>query len=171
MPTQLSKGQKIGIAVIGVAGLIVTVLIFYYLMTHPVVATRLRDISIILLALTLIIIDIAMMVLLWQVIRLLTFLVAELKPIMQSLQETTGTVRGTANFVSEGVASPVIEVSSKAAGAKGSLRFVLESVGIGAKKQPGAMTGLSQEPAAVSRPANAASQGAPETATVQREGV
>ncbi len=168
MPTQLTKGQKIGIVVIAIAATLVTVMLFLYLMTHPIVTNRLRDISIIVLAITLIVLDIAMMVLMWQIIKLLTFLITELKPVLESLQETSSTVRGTASFVSEGVTSPLIDVSSKTAGAKGSLRFVLGSLGVGGKKRgAGQQAGF-----AGSWPPGAASQGAAESANhVEQEGI
>ena len=135
MPTQLTKGQKIGIAAIAIAGLLVLVMIFLYLMTHPVITNRLRDISIIILAITLITLDIVLMAMMWQIIKLMMFLLDELKPVLESLQETSSTVRGTASFVSEGVTSPMIDVSAKTAGAKGSLRFVLGSLGIKSRKR------------------------------------
>ena len=135
MPTQLTQRQKIGIGIIAAAGFLVLVMIFLYLMTHPVVTNRLRDISIIILAITLIALDAILMVMMWQIIKLLMFLLEELKPVLESLQETSSTVRGTASFVSEGVTSPMIDVSAKTAGAKGSVRYILGSLGIKAKKQ------------------------------------
>lgn len=173
MPTQLTKGQKIGIVVIAVAGFLVMVMIFLYLMTHPVVANRLRDISIIVLAITLIVLDIVLLLLMWQIIKLLTFLLTELKPVLESLQETSSTVRGTASFVSEGVTSPMIDVSAKTAGAKGSVRFVLGSLGIGAKKRASdPAAGWQPDWSASAPPSDRATQDTQETTSNdQREGI
>ena len=174
MPTQLTKGQKIGIVVISVAGFLVMVMIFLYLMTHPVVANRLRDISIIVLAITLIVLDIVLLLLMWQIIKLLTFLLTELKPVLESLQETSSTVRGTASFVSEGVTSPMIDVSAKTAGAKGSVRFVLGSLGIGGRKHtPDPAAGYQPDwSASTASPSNGATESTQETASdVEREGI
>ncbi len=175
---QLTKGQKYGIIAISIAGLVVMVMLFLYLMTHPVVTNRLRDISIIVLAITLIALDVVLMVMMWQIIKLLLFLLDELKPVLESLQETSSTVRGTASFVSEGVTSPMIDVSAKTAGAKGSLRYVLASVGIRSKKQG---AGQPDRPAASdwwtgapepARPASSAGQTTQETTNnVDQEGI
>ena len=83
MPTQLTQRQKIGIGIIAAAGFLVLVMIFLYLMTHPVVTNRLRDISIIILAITLIALDAILMVMMWQIIKLLMFLLEELKPVLE----------------------------------------------------------------------------------------
>lgn len=174
---QLTKGQKYGIIAISIAGLLVLVMLFLYLMTHPVVTNRLRDISIIVLAITLIALDVVLMVMMWQIIKLLLFLMDELKPVLQSLQETSSTVRGTASFVSEGVTSPMIDVSAKTAGAKGSLRYVLASVGIRSKQQgasqaTGAAPNWSTGAAEPARPASSAGQHTQETTNnVDQEGI
>ncbi|MCB0200431.1 MAG: hypothetical protein H6649_04250 [Caldilineae bacterium] len=171
---QLTNRQKYGIIAISVAGLVVLVMIFLYLMTHPVITNRLRDISIIVLAITLIVLDIVLMVMMWQIIKLLMFLLDELKPVLESLQETSSTVRGTASFVSEGVTSPMIDVSAKTAGAKGSLRYVLGSMGIRSKKQ-GAVPAAGPVPgwsAAATEPASGASEQTQEaTNNVEQEGI
>lgn len=174
MPTQLTKGQKIGIAVIVFASLLVTVMTFLYLMTHPVAANRLRDISIIILAITLIVLDIVLLLMMWQIVKLLTFLLTELKPVLENLQETSSTVRGTASFVSEGVTSPMIDMSAKTAGAKGSVRFVLGSLGIGGRKRtPDPAAGYqSNWSASTAAPSNGATGSTQETASDdEREGI
>ena len=77
-----------------------------------------RDIAIILLALESIIIGITLIVLVIQVIRLVKLLRGEVIPILRSTQETVGTVRGTATFMSDHLVQPVVKVSSYAAGAR-----------------------------------------------------
>ena len=77
-----------------------------------------RDLAIILLALESIIIGIILIVLVIQVIRLVKLLREEILPIVKSTQETVGTVRGTADFMSDHLVQPVVKVSSYAAGAR-----------------------------------------------------
>lgn len=128
VPPQLTKQQKILIG-LGVFLLsVLLVLILWYLFAHPLFTASLRNVSIIFVAITLIVMDIILILLMLQVIKLLSFLLVELKPILDSLQETSSTVRGTAGFVSEGVTSPIIDMSSKAAGVKGSIGFMVGSV-------------------------------------------
>ncbi len=125
---QLTKQQKIAIGVAVFLASVLMVLLLWYLFTHPLFTNSLRDVSIIFLAITVIVLDVVLIFLMFQVIRLLEFLIVELKPVLDSVQETTSTVRGTATFVSDGVTSPMIDASSKAAGVKGSVSFVVGSV-------------------------------------------
>lgn len=77
-----------------------------------------RDIAIVLLALESIIIGIILLVLVIQVVRLVRLLRDEILPIVKSTQETVGTVRGTANFMSDHLVQPVVKASSYAAGVR-----------------------------------------------------
>jgi len=80
-----------------------------------IVAT-VRDILIIFLALTSIVVWILLGILIWQIWRLTRMVQYEIKPIIADTKETITTVRGTASFMSENIVSPVIQTSSKAAG-------------------------------------------------------
>ena len=77
-----------------------------------------RDIAIIVLALESIVIGLLLAVLVIQVIRLVKLLREEVLPILNSTQETVGTVRGTADFVSDHLVQPMVKASSYAAGAR-----------------------------------------------------
>ncbi len=77
-----------------------------------------RDIAIIIVAFESIVIGILMAILVFQVIRLVRLLRDEVLPILNSTQETVGTVRGTATFVSEHVVQPVVSVASFTAGVR-----------------------------------------------------
>jgi hypothetical protein len=126
--TELTTKQK---TMIGVGAALITAVLaltLWFLITHPVVTGAITDISIIILALVVLVMNVFLIVMMWQIIRLIDFLLFELKPVLESLQETTSTVRGTASFVSEEVSSPVIDAKAKAAGLKGSLRFVVDSL-------------------------------------------
>ncbi|MFO7633550.1 MAG: hypothetical protein R6W76_13485 [Caldilinea sp.] len=74
-----------------------------------------RDILIIFLALTSIVVWVMLGILIWQIWRLTKMVQSELKPMMADTKETISTVRGTANFMSENVVTPVIQTSSRVA--------------------------------------------------------
>jgi hypothetical protein len=77
-----------------------------------------RDLSIIILALESLVVGVLLSVLIVQVTRLIRMLRDEVMPILYSTQETLGTVRGTATFVSDRVVQPVVKVSSYTAGVR-----------------------------------------------------
>lgn len=83
-----------------------------------------RDIAIIIVALEAIIVNIFLGILIIQVIRLIRLLREEVLPIISSTQETVGTVRGTATFVSDHVVQPVVKVNSYAAGVRRGVRVL-----------------------------------------------
>ncbi len=132
--TELTTKQKVMIGVGAAFVTAVLALTLWFLLTHPVVTGAITDISIIILALVVLVMNVFLIVMMWQIIRLIDFLLFELKPVLESLQETTSTVRGTASFVSEEISSPVIDAKAKAAGVKGSLRFVVDSLRSGAER-------------------------------------
>ena len=92
---------------------------------EPVWLQSLRDISIIILAVESIVIGIILAVLLIQVRKLVQLIQEELIPLMNSVNDTMGTVRGTANFVSDRVVSPTIKVWSYGAAARQVMKVVL----------------------------------------------
>lgn len=75
-----------------------------------------RDILIIFLALTSIVVWVLLGILIWQIWRLTKLVQSELKPMIADTKETIATVRGTAAFMSENVVTPVIQTSSRVAG-------------------------------------------------------
>jgi hypothetical protein len=115
--TQASNPWRtIGIILVALVIVAVIGLMFFGLMTHPVFTTRLRDIAIIVLALVTMITSIFLAILLFQLQSLIVLLRDEVQPILQSINETTGTVRGTTTFVSDVVVSPMIEIAGYVAG-------------------------------------------------------
>lgn len=75
-----------------------------------------RDILIIFLALTSIVVWVLLGILIWQIWRLTKLVQSELKPMIADTKETIATVRGTTAFMSENVVAPVIQTSSRVAG-------------------------------------------------------
>lgn len=88
-----------------------------------IVAT-VRDVAIIFLALESIVIGIILLILVWEVRSLAKMLREDIKPILQSADETARTVRGTTTFVSENFVTPLVRVSSFTSGVVEALRIV-----------------------------------------------
>ncbi len=77
-----------------------------------------RDLAIIVLAIESIVIGILLIFLILQVYNLIRLFREEIKPILDSANETISTVQGTSTFVSEKMVSPVIGVLSYFAAAR-----------------------------------------------------
>ena len=83
-----------------------------------------RDLAIILLALESLVIGDVLVVLILEIRNLAKLLREEIKPILDSADETARTVRGTTSFVSETFVKPMIRVSSFASGVMQALRIL-----------------------------------------------
>jgi hypothetical protein len=90
----------------------------YGLATHPPFTAVLRDISIVALALVTGVIGVLIAVLIFQLQSLIVLLRDEIKPILESANDTASTVRGTTTFVSDAIVSPLIKVLSFASGVR-----------------------------------------------------
>jgi hypothetical protein len=106
----------IGIALIGVVVVAIVGLTIYGMVTHPILTSVFRDISIIVLALVTLVIGIFLIVLIFQLQSLIVLLRDEIRPILDSANETANTVRGTTTFMSDAVVTPLIQVASLASG-------------------------------------------------------
>jgi hypothetical protein len=101
------------IAAIIVLGLFITGFVFLInpaLTSYETVA-RLRDISIILMAIESIIISTALVILIIQIARLTNLIENEVKPILDSTNETVSNLRGTTKFLSDNLVEPVIKLN------------------------------------------------------------
>ncbi|MBI4675827.1 MAG: hypothetical protein HY741_29660 [Chloroflexi bacterium] len=83
-----------------------------------------RDFSIIFLALSTIVTQVILVLLLLEIRTLSKMLRENISPILQSADETVRTVRGTSVFVTDHVVSPVVRISSMAAGVSEALRVL-----------------------------------------------
>lgn len=82
------------------------------------VTSHWRDIFIIVMALESLVIGLALVVLIIQLATLINLLQNEIKPIIHSTSETVNTLKGTANFLSENLTGPVIEMNAYLAALK-----------------------------------------------------
>jgi hypothetical protein len=116
-PEELRK-QRLTIAGIVVAcvivlGLLITGFIFLInpaLTSYETVA-RLRDIAIILMAIESLFIGLALIILIIQIARLTNLIETEVKPILDSTNETVSNLRGTTKFLSDNLVEPVIKLN------------------------------------------------------------
>lgn len=92
------------------------------------ISATLRDIAIIIVALETIIINALLIILVWQIWRLIKMLRDEIKPILEDTKETVGTVRGTADFVTSNVVDPMVKTSSRIAGFRQTIRTLQSEI-------------------------------------------
>jgi hypothetical protein len=114
-------GRNVGIAAAVVVLLAIVGAATYGLVTHPVVTSVLRDVAIIVLALVTITIGLFLVILIFQLQSLIVLLRQEIKPILESTNETVSTVRGTTSFVSETLVQPMITAASYASAVRQTL--------------------------------------------------
>jgi hypothetical protein len=112
----------IGLVLIATVLVIAISLAGYGLAAHPRATAVLRDISIIVLALVTVVIGLFLVILIFQLQSLMALLRDEIKPLLDSANETASTVRGTTNFISDAVVTPMINVVSLASGVGQTLR-------------------------------------------------
>jgi len=87
---------------------------------------RIRDIFIIFLAVESLFTGIALVILLIQLAQLINLLKNEVKPILDSTNQTVSTLRGTTSFLSDNLVEPVIKLNEYLAG----LSTFLQTVGL-----------------------------------------
>ena len=110
------KDNKVGliIAAVIILGLLITGLVF--LLQPGTDTARVRDIFIIFMALEFLLIGIVMIILIVQLARLTLLLQNEIKPILDSTNETANTLKGTTQFLSEHLVEPVLKMNQYLAG-------------------------------------------------------
>jgi hypothetical protein len=117
---ELTSGQRRGIIfaiifIIVVLAAIVASIIF--LMQRPLgEVARIRDIFIIFMAIQSLLTGLALVVLMVQLARLINLLQNEVKPILDSTNETVSNLRGTTVFLSDNLVGPVIKLNEYLAG-------------------------------------------------------
>lgn len=141
-PTPSGK-RDIGktVAIVSVIGafVIVVAAVLYGLVTHPPLTSVLRDISIIVLALVTVVTGVFLAILIMQLQSLIVLLRDEIYPILNSVNDTANTVRGTTTFVSDAVVTPVISAASYLSAIRQTLKLLVGGP-IRPKKPPKAPT-------------------------------
>lgn len=107
------NGPKVWIFVIAgivILGLIITAAVFL-LTREASVTSKIRDVFIIFMALESLVIGAALIILIVQLAILTNLLQNEIKPILDTTNETVNTLRGTATFLSDNLVEPVIALN------------------------------------------------------------
>ncbi len=118
----------------GVLVLALLIAFVVYLLSPGTPTDRIRDIFIIFMALEGLVIGVALLVLVVQLAVLINLIQHELRPILDSTTQTVQTLQGTATFLSEHVAEPVIKLNETVA-ALGAIVTALKFVRGRSKKQ------------------------------------
>ena len=113
---------------VGVVFLLVVLAFFVFSVTlmvqNPAQTETLRDIMIIFVALESIIIGLALVILLIQLARLSNLLRYEIKPILETTNETLSSLRGTTRFLSDNLVTPVVKANSTFAALRRAIELV-----------------------------------------------
>jgi len=128
-----AQGRNVGRTILIVVIVIVVVAAIgaalWGMATHAAFTAVVRDIAIIVLALVTGIIGVFLAILIFQVQSLIALLRNEIKPILDSANQTVSTVRGTSAFVSDTVVSPMIQVLSFASGVRQTAKVLFRRPG------------------------------------------
>lgn len=119
----------IGIGVAVALIILIGFIIFLFLSPANTVA-QIRDVFIILMALMSLLVGFVLVLLVFQLARLTNLLNNEIKPILESMNETVSTLRGTTTFLSDNLVEPVIKMNEYLA----ALQQVLTVLGLARRK-------------------------------------
>lgn len=114
----LNQQRKIIIGVVLVVLLIMvgTIVAIYFLLQPTTDTERIRDVFIVMIAAMTLLMGFVLVLLIVQLARLINLLQNEIRPILESTNETTRTLRGTAVFLSEHLSEPVIKMNEYSSG-------------------------------------------------------
>ena len=116
----------IGASLVGIVFIALAVLAIYLLTLPTTDTAKVRDIFIIVMALESLLIGLSLIVLMIQLARLINLLQNEVKPILESTQNTVNNLRGTTAFLSNNMVEPIMKLNEYLA----ALRSALESLRI-----------------------------------------
>lgn len=120
------KGVMIG-AILGITLILILTIAFivFLLFAPPQVTAKIRDVFIIFLAIQSLLIGFVMVILIIQLSKLINLLQNEVKPILDSTNETVSNLRGTTEFLSDNLVGPIIKANEFTA----SFRQLFNSIG------------------------------------------
>jgi hypothetical protein len=125
--SELTAEQKRTIIILGallLLGLVLFVIFIVYLLQPETDTAQIRDVFIIVMALESLLTGFVLIILMIQLARLINLLQNEIKPILNSTNETISHLRGTTVFLSDNLVGPVIKLSEYMAGFTEFLRTV-----------------------------------------------
>jgi hypothetical protein len=115
---QSQKNMIIALVVVMVIIILLVAATVWMLTASTETTAKVRDVFIIFMALESLVIGVALVVLVVQLATLINLLQNEIKPIINTTNETVNTLRGTVVFLSENLSEPVIKMNSYLAGLK-----------------------------------------------------
>ena len=124
---QESRRQRlmiVGIVLAVILILAMVVLAVIYLLQPGSPTDRIRDVFIIFMALESLVLGMVLVILIVQLARLINLLQNEIKPILNSTNETVSTLRGTTEFLSDNLVEPVIKMNGYLAGLQQALKVI-----------------------------------------------
>jgi len=111
------RAVTIGIGIAILVFLLLTIAATVALLRQDAETTsKIADVFIIFMALESLLIGLVLVILIVQLARLINLLQHEIKPIVESTNETVSTLRGTTQFLSENLSEPVIRLNEYLAG-------------------------------------------------------
>lgn len=112
-PEEQAQRRKLVITIVaGVILFLGLVVGSVYLLLLPTTQTdKIRDVFIIFMAVESLLIGLVLVILMVQLAQLINLLQNEIKPILNSTNETVSTLRGTAIFLSDNLAEPVMKLN------------------------------------------------------------
>jgi hypothetical protein len=113
---QAAKRTQMIIIAAAVGFLILLVVAIVLMASFPRATEVIRDIAIVFVAVATFLIGLAIILLIFQIQVLIQVLRDEIQPLLRSVNDTASTVRGTTEFVSHNMVSPIIKASGFMAG-------------------------------------------------------
>jgi hypothetical protein len=124
------KGEKWQIALgISIPVLLLIAGLVYLFLAPATQTARIRDIFIILMAFMSLAIGLVLIILIVQVAELTNLLKTEIKPVIDSANETANNLRGTTEFLGKNMVEPVVKLNEYAA----AIKRLFELVSLGRK--------------------------------------
>ncbi|MGB9668772.1 MAG: hypothetical protein ACPL0B_00145 [Anaerolineales bacterium] len=130
--SEATSNRKIAIyvAIALIVILALVILSTYWLLNHAQQTSVIRDIFIIFMALETLLLGVALIILIIQLARLINLLQNEIKPILNTTNETVSTLKGTTTFLSDNLVEPVMKLNELLAG----FQKLIQIVGLTKKK-------------------------------------
>lgn len=113
-----SKGLTIALVALGILFAIIIAGSIALAFQSPVAVGAVRDVFIILMALTLVVIVVSLVILILQISNLINILKNDIKPMLDSGTDTINTLKGTVRFLSTNLTEPVIKLNESLASLK-----------------------------------------------------
>lgn len=128
------QGQRrliIGVTIVLIIFLSILIGSVYGLLLPTTDTARVRDIFIIFMALESLVLGLVLVLLIIQLARLINLLQNEIKPILESTNDTANNLRGTTKFLSDNLVEPIMKLNEYLAG----FQQVFRVVGLGRGRQ------------------------------------